>query len=283
MFFCQRNYYLSYIDEPPTLYSLMQSIAPAGTPTRELWKYGREYFFNFKYNLEGIDKEFFEETVLNHYLTRRINYETAEMFRIQLQNKLIEVLPRYNLLFNNISVDIFDNGTNVRTTEEKEHYDDNSKEKNYTIENGNTNIANEQADSSTGNNVTENEYTKTDNNEATRKFSDIPQNFLEEIDNGNYVSEYEVNTANNTATDNGKNTSNSTQNTNSKGSNLTLSNNSRNYSNNKDSYYNKTITNKENVTSTSNKLNSIIKLEQEYISVFSLLYRDLDCLFFGLV
>ena len=79
------------------------------------------------------------------------------------------------------------------------------------------------------------------------------------------------------------NNSKTTQNATLNNSNLTLSNNSRNYSNNKDSYYNKTNTNKENAVNTSNKLDSIIKIQQEYLSVFTMLYKDLDCLFYSLV
>lgn len=275
--------YFSYIDEPPTLYSLMKSIAPNGTHTSDLWEFGRKYFFDFVYDLQGIDKEFFEKTLLNHYLTRRINFQTAELFKIMLENKLLEVLPKYNLLFNNIYFNIFDNGTFERTTCSKEHYADNSTEKNFTNENLNSSVKGEQQTlSNTENNII-NSTTNNSNATNTRKFSDTPQNLITDIDDNNYLTEYEVAENENTNTANENNNSKTMQNATLNNSNLTLSNNSRNYSNNKDSYYNKTDTNKENAVNTSNKLDSIIKIQQEYLSVFTMLYKDLDCLFYGLV
>jgi len=275
--------YFSYIDEPPTLYSLMKSMAPDGTRTNDLWKFGRKYFFNFEYDLQNIDKETFEKMLLNHYLTRRINFQTAELFRIMLENKLLEVLPKYNLLFNNIYFNVFDNGTTELQYTSSEHYEDNSAEKNFTNENLNASVKGaQQTLANTANNIINN-VTNNSNATNTRKFSDTPQNLIEDIDDNNYLTEYEVANNKNTNTTKENNNTTTMQNATLNNSNLTLSNNSRNYSNNKDSYYNKTNTNKENVVNTSNKLDSIIKIQQEYLSVFTMLYKDLDCLFYGLV
>lgn len=275
--------YFSYIDEPPTLYSLMKSMSPVGTRTNDLWKFGRKYFFNFEYDLQNIDKETFEKMLLNHYLTRRINFQTAELFRIMLENKLLEVLPKYNLLFNNIYFNVFDNGTTELLYTSSEHYEDNSAEKNFTNENLNSSVKGaQQTLANTENNIINN-VTNNSNATNTRKFSDTPQNLIEDIDDNNYLTEYEVANNENTNTTKENNNTTTMQNATLNNSNLTLSNNSRNYSNNKDSYYNKTNTNKENVVNTSNKLDSIIKIQQEYLSVFTMLYKDLDCLFYGLV
>lgn len=275
--------YFSYIDEPPTLYSILKSIAPSGTHTSDLWEYGSHYFFDFEYDLQGINKEFFEKMVLNHYLTRRINYQTAELFKLKLESKLLEVLPKYNLLFNNIYFNIFDNGTLERTTCSKEHYADNSAEKNFTNENLNSSVKSEQLTLSNMENNIINNATNNSNTTNTRKFSDTPQNLISDIEDNNYLTEYEATINENTNTTNENNNSKTTQNASLNNSNLTLSNNSRNYSNNKDSYYNKTNTNTENVVNTSNKLESVIKIQREYLSVFTMLYKDLDCLFYGLV
>lgn len=275
--------YFSYIDEPPTLYSILKSIAPSGTHTSDLWEYGSHYFFDFEYDLQGINKEFFEKMVLNHYLTRRINYQTAELFKLKLESKLLEVLPKYNLLFNNIYFNIFDNGTLERTTCSKEHYADNSAEKNFTNENLNSSVKSEQQTLSNMENNIINNATNNSNTTNTRKFSDTPQNLISDIEDNNYLTEYEATINENTNTTNENNNSKTTQNASLNNSNLTLSNNSRNYSNNKDSYYNKTNTNTENVVNTSNKLESVIKIQREYLSVFTMLYKDLDCLFYGLV
>lgn len=275
--------YFSYIDEPPTLYSLMKSMAPADTNTSDLWKFGRKYFFSFEYDLQHLDKETFEKMILNHYLTRRINFQTAELFKIMLENKLLEVLPKYNLLFNNIYFNIFDNGTTERVNQFNEHYADNSAEKNFTNENLNSSVKGEQQTFANMENNIINNATNNSSTTNTRKFSDTPQNLINDITDNNYLTEYETTSNENTNTVGENNNTKTTQNSTLNNSNLTLSNNSRNYSNNKDSYYNKTNTNKENVVNTSNKLDSIIKIQQEYKSVFTLLYKDLDCLFYGLV
>lgn len=275
--------YFSYIDEPPTLFSLMKSIAPDGTRTNDLWKFGRKYFFNFEYDLQNLDKETFEKMILNHYLTRKINFQTAELFKIMLENKLLEVLPKYNLLFNNIIFNVFDNGTTERITQTKEHYSDNSTEKNFTNENLNSSVKGEQQTLTNMENNINNNLSNNSNTTNTRKFSDTPQNLINDVNDDNYLTEYEVNINSNTNTVDENNNSKTTQNATLNNSNLTLSNNSRNYSNNKDSYYNKTNTNTENVVNTSNKLDSVIKIQQEYLSVFTMLYKDLDCLFYGLV
>lgn len=275
--------YFSYIDEPPTLFSLMKSIAPDDTRTNDLWKFGRKYFFNFEYDLQNLDKETFEKMILNHYLTRRINFQTAELFKIMLENKLLEVLPKYNLLFNNIIFNVFDNGTTERITQTKEHYADNSTEKNFTNENLNSSVKGEQQTLTNMENNINNNLFNNSNTTNTRKFSDTPQNLINDVNDDNYLTEYEVNINSNTNTVDENNNSKTTQNATLNNSNLTLSNNSRNYSNNKDSYYNKTNTNTENVVNTSNKLDSVIKIQREYLSVFTMLYKDLDCLFYGLV
>lgn len=275
--------YFSYIDEPPTLFSLMKSIAPDGTRTNDLWKFGRKYFFNFEYDLQNLDKETFEKMILNHYLTRRINFQTAELFKIMLENKLLEVLPKYNLLFNNIIFNVFDNGTTERITQTKEHCTDNSTEKNFTNENLNSSVKGEQQTLTNMENNINNNLSNNSNTTNTRKFSDTPQNLINDVNDDNYLTEYEVNINSNTNTVDENNNSKTTQNATLNNSNLTLSNNSRNYSNNKDSYYNKTNTNTENVVNTSNKLDSVIKIQREYLSVFTMLYKDLDCLFYGLV
>ena len=275
--------YFSYIDEPPTLYSLMKSMAPADTKTSDLWEFGRNYFFDFEYDLQGINKEFFEKMVLNHYLTRRINYQTAELFKLKLENKLLEVLPKYNLLFNNIYFNVFDNGAAERVYQTREHYEDNSNEKNFTNENLNSSVKSEQQTLANIENNIINNATNNSNTTNTRKFSDTPQNLITDIEDNNYLTEYEATINENTNTTDENNNSKTTQNASLNNSNLTLSNNSRNYSNNKDSYYNKTNTNTETVVNTSNKLDSVIKIQQEYLSVFTMLYKDLDCLFYGLV
>ena len=80
------------IQKPPTLYEVLQSIVNGDktedeeqVKIKDLAKYGRNTIFNFDYNLtDKVTKESFETTILNHYLDRRIGFETVTLFRIKL-------------------------------------------------------------------------------------------------------------------------------------------------------------------------------------------------------
>lgn len=95
--------------EPPTLFSILQSIVNFGkddsdkVKVTELAKNGRATIFNFEYPLsEKIDKEKFEISILNHFIMRRINFDTVLLFQMQLENKLNEIMPFYNQMFDSI-------------------------------------------------------------------------------------------------------------------------------------------------------------------------------------
>ena len=82
-------------DKPPTVYSILNSIVNGDkeeddyTKIKDLAKEGRSTIFNFDYPLSSnINKEKFETQILNHYLMRRIGYETVTAFRIALDVKL---------------------------------------------------------------------------------------------------------------------------------------------------------------------------------------------------
>ena len=81
-------------EKPPTLYSILESIVNYGTDDKtkikDLAKSGRETIFNFTYPLSNkVTKEDFECMILNHFIMRRIGFETVTAFRIQLNVKLI--------------------------------------------------------------------------------------------------------------------------------------------------------------------------------------------------
>lgn len=102
--------------KPPTLYAIMNSIAnydkEEQTKIRNLAKATREKIFDFDYELSSkIDKEKFECDILNHYITRRIGYDTVTAFQIYLENKLHEILPYYNVLFDSlVDYNLFNSG-----------------------------------------------------------------------------------------------------------------------------------------------------------------------------
>ena len=233
----------SNCDKPPTMYAILNSIVNGAkdeedyTKIKDLAKYGRTTIFNFDYPLSNkVDKEEFETIILKHYLTRRINFDTVTAFRISLDAKLNEIMPRYNKMFD-VLVDwnIFDgeklerNGTENRTGE---------------------------TSNNTSNTLTNTSQTS---NTSDRRYSDSPQNKLTDIQDGNYVTDYNYDT--NSGSDS------STSNGNSESTGETTDNN----------IYHEVITRTAN-----DKINILKEMEENIKSIYTLIFKDLDILFYGL-
>lgn len=172
-------------DEPPTVYALLNSYVNFSkeTPVKiaDLAKAGRTAFFDFDYPLtDKISREDFETMILNHFIMRRIGYETVTAFKIALNVKLNEIMPMYNKLFDSIwDWNIFADGE----TTTRDLTEDRST-------NGETSI--------------------NSNNTTDQRFSDTPQNAIDDVKSGKYVSDYTFNTdINNTNTTNNVSDNNS--------------------------------------------------------------------------
>lgn len=172
-------------DEPPTVYALLNSYvnfaADVPTKIKDLANAGRAMFFDFDYPLAtGMTKSEFECMILNHFMMRRIGYETVTAFKMALNVKLNEIMPMYNKLFESI------NGWNIFTDGEIT-----DRTFNDTRSINNTGTAN-----GTNNNTT--------STTSDRRYSNTPQNALSDVRNGQYVTEYNYDqdggTSNNTTT-----------------------------------------------------------------------------------
>ena len=119
-------------------------------------------------------------------------------------------------------------------------------------DNRNTNTS-----SNTSNTLTN---TSNSNNTSDRRKSDTPQNKFSNVRDGSYVTEYNYDT--NTATDssNSEGTSNNTTNTKD------------------DNNYNETIT-----KTNSNKIEILKQIQTEINSIYSLIFNDLDILFYSVI
>lgn len=101
---------------PPTLYSILNSIAnydnPTQTKIRDLARVTHSKVFDFDYELsDALSKDEFEIEILNHYMKRRIGFETFTAFQLYLENKLKEILPYYNLMLDAFKdYNLFNNG-----------------------------------------------------------------------------------------------------------------------------------------------------------------------------
>lgn len=212
---------------PPTLYRLLNSIvnfdAEEQTKIKNLAAAGREDIFDFEYPLSThVEKQDFEVMILNHFLMRRIGYDTLNAFKIALNVKMNEIMPMYNKMFDMLDGwNIFNDGEITSRT----------------VTDSGTNSLN---------NIT------TSQNTSDRRYSDTPQQQLQNVRDGKYITDY------NYDTDNGS-VSSSSAGTDSRS---TL----------------------ESITRTpSDKM----KLYREFIenkkSIMTMIFEDLDSLFYGLV
>ena len=235
-------------DKPPTVYSILNSIVNGDkeeddyTKIKDLAKEGRSTIFNFDYPLsQYVNREQFETQILNHYLMRRIGFDTVTAFRIQLNVKLNEIMPMYNKMFDSLeNWNIFEDGET-------------------TIREGTENRTNESTNTSS--NTLENESNTTNEDIQDKRTSDTPQSKLENVRDGSYVTNYGYDTSNSESHD--TSSSNGTSNSNTTGKD--------------DNVYQETIK-----RSPADKIAILKEMQENIKSIYTLIYEDLDCLFYGL-
>ncbi len=222
--------------KPPTLYSLMQSMvnydAETRTSTKNLAKQCHEEIFNFDYPLsDNVNQEEFECLILNHFIMRRIGYETFTAFQIALEVKMNEIMPNYNFLFDALDDwSLF--GTNEVTTRSV-------------------------TDSRTTASTTGLTNSSTDSNTSDRRFSATPNNSIADVQSGTYVTEYNYDQNSGTASS----TSSGTASTTDGG----------------------TLTERVEKTNDDSKMIDIyIKFTQRKKNIYSMIFKDLDVLFYQL-
>lgn len=236
-------------NKPPTLYTVLNSIVNGNkeiedyTKIKDLALEGRKTIFNFNYPLSNkISKEKFETEILKHYIMRRIGFETVTAFRIELDAKLNEIMPLYNKMFDALeNWDIFLDGEITERT-------------------GTDNRTSESTNNTS--NILENKSTTKNNDTSDRRNSELPQNQLEDVRDGNYITNYSYDTNENTAED--KSTSNGTS-------------EAKNQSKD-DNIYHETIK-----RSPSDKIAILKEMQENIKSIYTMIFKDLDCLFYQLV
>ena len=230
-------------DRPPTLYALLNSIVNYGqedqTKIKDLARSGRYKIFDFYYPLSSkVNKEDFEVMLLNHFLMRRIGYDTFTSWQIALNVKLNEIMPKYNKILDSfVDWNLFEDGEIVERD---------------------TNQIN--TDETTGvNNITTNSNS---NNESVsdRRYSDTPQDRLRDVQDGEYITEYNYDT--DTTENETSTTTNGNNRTNTNGTQSTL----------------------ETIKRTQHdKMNIYKEYLEQLNSIYSMIFKDLDCLFYQLV
>lgn len=237
---------------PPTIYTILESIVnpdvdlnePAPeVKIKDLAKAGRSTIFNFDYPLtSNITKEKFETMILNHFLQRRIGFETVTAFRIQLDVKLNEIMPLYNKMFDALeNWEIFKDGEVTTRT--------------------GTDNRTSQSTNNTSNQLTNHSTTSTADI-SDRRNSELPQNQLEDLRNGSYVTNYNYDT----------NTTNGEDNSTSQGTSQATNQGTDN------NVYNETIT-----RTPADKIAILKEMQENIKSIYTMIFKDLECLFYQLV
>lgn len=238
--------------KPPTLYSILETIVnpdvdlndPAPEiKIKDLAKEGRGTIFNFDYPLSNnVSREKFETMILNHFLMRRIGFETVTAFRIQLYVKLNEIMPIYNKMFDSLdNWDIFNDGETTTRT-------------------GSDNRTSQSTNKTS--NTLSNESTTNTTDTSDRRNSELPQNQLEDLRNGSYVTNYNYDTNTNTGNDSSKSNGTSEATNNGTDNNI----------------YNETIK-----RTSSDKITILKEMQENIKSIYTLIFKELECLFYQLV
>ena len=228
-------------DRPPTLYALLNSIVNYDKAEDEqvkikyLTEQGRSKIFDFYYPIsDKVNKNQFEINILNHFLMRRIGYQTFTAWQIALNSKLNEIMPKYNKILDALSEwDILNDGEVMDRTSDTDNTDTTTSNNTMTTDSSGSNI-------------------------SDQRFSDTPENALQDVRSGEYVTNYSYNT---------DTTESSVE---SNGENTTESNGTQKI--------------KEKIKrSPSDKISIYKQYLQEVDSVYSMIYKDLDSLFYQLV
>jgi hypothetical protein len=186
----------------------------------------KDYLFDFDYPLDDELKPQFEENFLTHYMMRRIGFDTYMSFKIHLKDKLNTIMPKYNkmlLEFTNIDF------RGVKETHTKE-YTKNVDESN----NENT--------------------TGTTSGTFDNRFSSLPQNEIQDVQNGSYITDYTYNTNNGTM-----------------GGTLTGTKSN-------DEEYSETLE-----IDKGDPTDEYIKVQDKINNIYDMIYKELNCLFFQVV
>ena len=235
MFLFPRVFLPADYNLPPTLYSIMDSMVNFGqtdkVKIKDLPLASREEIFDFNYPLTNkISKQDFEVLILKHFMMRRIGYDTMTAFKIALDVKLNEIMPIYNKMFDMLDGwDLFSDGE---------------------VETRNV------VDSRSTQNLSSLNQTNSGTDTSDRRFSELPQNRLTDLQNGNYVTDYNYDT---------NTTSNSMNN--QSASNITDSGS----------------LNERIERSPADKIAIYKNFLESRESIYTMIFRDLDNLFYGLV
>lgn len=130
-------------------------------------------FFDENYRLP------LEKKILKHYYTREIGYETFGLWKLHLNNKMREIMPYYNQMYNSELLEF-------EPLQDTDYYENH--EGSFTGEITDDN-------ESTSNTSTSNSGSSTDDqtNKVTSRYSDTPQGAISDLENNTYLTNATIN------------------------------------------------------------------------------------------
>ena len=236
---------------PPLLYDLMNSMTNFGadeqTKIKDLARASSSQIFDFEYPLStNVNKEDFETMILNHFIDRRIGFETYTLFHIKLENKMNEIMPYYNKIFDSFDDwNLFTDGGNITK---------NSTDNRQTSKQGSRQTSG----------TTSSQSSSTTSGTSDRRKSDMPQNNLTEIQNGQYLTDYEYDSITGTDSGTASGTNTGTESTTESGTDA-------------NAYHETTV------TDVSNKIEVYERFLENRNKTMTMIFDDLESLFYGLL
>lgn len=120
-----------------------------------------------------------EKKILKHYYTREIGYEVFGLWKLHLNNKMREIMPYYNKLYQSELIE----------------FDPMHDTDYYTNHSGRFNGTTNDDGSSTSNNTASSSGSSTDDqtNKLTSRYSDTPQGAISNLENNTYLTNATIN------------------------------------------------------------------------------------------
>lgn len=142
-----------------------------------------------------------EHKIVRHFYLREIGFETVGLFKFYLENKLNEIMPYYNRIYNAYLLDIdpLSNyrskklGSNNQLSDNKTNTTDNRETKQTSTNKSNSNDIRTDNLSQNENNTSADTFGNNDRSFVTNLHSDTPQGSLQNVENESYLSAAEKN------------------------------------------------------------------------------------------
>lgn len=142
-----------------------------------------------------------EHKIVRHFYLREIGFETVGVFKFYLENKLNEIMPYYNKIYNAYLLDIDPlsnyrskkSGNNNQLSDNKTNTTDNRDSKQTSINKSNSNDARTDNLSQNETHISTDTFGNNDRSFVTNLHSDTPQGSLQNVENESYLSSAEKN------------------------------------------------------------------------------------------